>query len=288
MISRADVFVQNLAPGACARLGLDSDTLSSLSPALITCDISGYGEEGPYRDMKAYDLLVQCEAGLASITGTPDAPGRVGVSISDIGCGMNAYAGILRALLFRGATGRGSNVAVALFDTVAEWMCVPYLHARAGAPPQRVGIAHPSIAPYGQFRTAEGSVIVIAVQNDREWSRLSRAVLQRDDLACNPAFANNHARVANRQELDALIADVMATLSIEVAAERLRTADIAFGFVNDVLGLARHPHLRLLPVANLGSVDVIAPAVRVRGERSAAGRVPQLNEHGAEIRREFG
>jgi itaconate CoA-transferase len=287
MIKKADVFVQNLGPGATSRLGLDASALHTLNPGLITCDISGYGDDGPYRDMKAYDLLVQCEAGLASITGSSDAPGRVGVSIADIGCGLNAYAGILRALVQRSRTGLGSSLAISLFDTVADWMSVPYLHAKNGTPPARVGIAHPSIAPYGQFLTADGATLVIAVQNDREWRRLCASVLMCEALAEHADFATNTARVANRRALDAIVSNIFAATPAGTLTRRLKEADIAFGHLNTLETFVAHPQLRTLPVPEMESVLVIAPPLRIQGEAPFTGPVPSLDAHGALIRQEF-
>ena len=244
MLARADVFIQNLMPGAAARLGFDSAALRARHPRLVTCDISGYGDEGPYAAMKAYDLLVQAETGLAAVTGRPEGPGRVGVSVCDIAAGLNAYAGILEALLARGRNGKGSGLAVSLFDGMAEWMTVPLLQALYGeGAPARVGLAHPSIAPYGVFPCADGE-LVISIQNEREWQRLCSEVLGKESLAKEPRFADNPARVANRAALDATIAAVFKGMTREALAERLAAAGIAFGRVNSVDGLLDHPQLR--------------------------------------------
>src|SRR5919199_5072025 len=197
ILQRADVFVQNLAPGAAARAGFDPDELRRRHERLVTCSISGYGESGPYRDMKAYDLLIQAETGLASVTGPPEAPGRVGVSVSDIAAGLNAYAMVLEALLQRERTGEGASLAVSLFDATAEWMAVPLLHFDyGGKAPSRVGLAHPSIAPYGAFAASDGKEIVVSIQNEREWVRFCAEILRAPELAADPRFSDNNKRVA--------------------------------------------------------------------------------------------
>ncbi|MEE9255164.1 MAG: CaiB/BaiF CoA-transferase family protein, partial [Pseudomonadales bacterium] len=244
ILERADVFVQNLAPGAAARAGFGSDALRARYPRLITCDISGYGEDGPYRDMKAYDLLVQAESGLVSVTGSPDEGGRVGVSVCDIAAGLNALIGIQQALIQRGQTGRGSSVKVSLFDGMADWMTVPYLHGVHGEAPKRVGLNHPSIAPYGGYRVADGSLIVICVQNQREWVRFCNEVLEQPEMAEDALFADNMARVENRAALDRRITSVFDRHTRESLRRKLDEAAIAYGAVNDVAALAAHPQLR--------------------------------------------
>ncbi|MCP5400373.1 MAG: CaiB/BaiF CoA-transferase family protein [Sphingobium sp.] len=288
MIAASDVFVQNLAPGAAARAGFGSAKLRAANPRLITCDISGYGEDGPYRDMKAYDLLVQCESGLASITGTPDGPGRVGVSAADICCGMNAYAAILEALFVRERTGVGSGIAVSLFDGLADWMTVPLLHFDySGKAPSRVGLAHPSIAPYGEFPVAGERSIVLAVQNEREWRAFCSA-LGLEAMADDPRFCSNVQRVANRGDLDREIGAALADRDTKAVASLLKAAGIAFGLVNDVSGLSAHPQLRRVSVlAPSGAVQMPALPVRWDNRENAQGAVPELDSHGAEIRREF-
>lgn len=288
ILAQADVFIQNLAPGAAERLGFGSNALRARHPRLITCDISGYGE-GAYRDMKAYDFLVQCESGLVATSGTPEAMGRIGVSICDIGTGINAYAGILEALLLRGRTGRGSGIHVSLFDSAAEWMAVPLAHYElgAGAPP-RPGLHHPNIAPYGAFATADGAQVVIAIQNEREWARFCADVLQQPALAGEARFASNAARVAHRPVLHAAIEQVFATLTREALIARLRAAAIAFGAVNDLAALARHPQLRRWPMPVGDQVaQIMAPPVMGDHDDGAYRPVPALDEHGAAIRAEF-
>ncbi len=292
MIAKADVFIQNLAPGAATRAGFGSEDLRARHPRLITCDISGYGEDGPYRDMKAYDLLIQAETGLASVTGGPEAPGRVGVSLCDIAAGMYAVIGILEALMERTRTGQGKGLAVSLFDGMADWMSVPLLQQEGtGRPPARVGLNHPSIAPYGVYRTGDGKEIVIAVQNEREWASLCASVLEKPGLAADPRFASNSARVANRPALDAEIESVFAALPRDDVVRRLAEGRIAFGNVNTPADLAAHPQLRRAPMETPGGVlDMVASPIRFSGETGGGGfaPVPALDQHGAALRREFG
>jgi len=289
MLATADVFIQNLAPGAAGRLGLGHDALRKAQPRLITCDISGYGESGPYAEMKAYDLLVQAESGLASITGRPEGPGRVGVSVCDIACGMYAYQAILEALLRRGRTGEGSALATSLFSGMADWMTVPLLHQDYGrGAPKRVGLNHPSIAPYGVYACRGGEEVVFSIQNEREWKRLVEEVLQRPEMLADPRFADNTARVANRPALDAIINEVFGALEREVLTERLFAASIAYGAVNTPADLSTHPQLRRVTVDTpSGPVNLVAPPVEVRGSDFDLGAVPAVDQHGAALRKEF-
>jgi itaconate CoA-transferase len=288
MIARADVFLQNLAPGAAARAGFDPAELKRRYKRLIACSISGYGESGPYRDMKAYDLLIQAETGLAHLSGPPEAPGRVGVSVSDIAAGLDAYAAILEALLARARSGEGRVIEVSLFDATAEWLAVPLLHYDyGGKAPERQGLQHPSIAPYGAFATADGKAIVISIQNEREWRRFCEAILGRAELASDPRFADNNRRVANRATLDAQVAAVFAGETREALGRRLKAAEIAFGNLNTVADLSTHPQLRRLTTPTPeGDVDVPAPPTLARGEAPSGG-VPRVGEHSDAIRREF-
>ncbi|MEO7520808.1 MAG: CaiB/BaiF CoA-transferase family protein [Gemmatimonas sp.] len=288
MIGRADVFAQNLAAGAAERAGFGSGLLRERNPRLITCDISGYGDSGPYRDMKAYDLLVQCETGLASITGSPAHAGRVGVSIADIACGSNAHAAILQALYERQRTGRGSAIAVSLFDSLAEWMTVPLLQFEySGHAPERVGLHHPSIAPYGAYRCADGEV-VLAVQNEREWRTFCEGVLEQPSLVADARFSSNVGRVANRAALDGAIGAVLNSLTREQAVQRLRDSRVAYGSVNSVEDLSMHVALRRMETGTpAGLVSTIAAAIRVNGTETLARAVPALNEHGDALRKEF-
>lgn len=290
MIARADVFLQNLAPGAAARAGFGSEALRAKYPRLITCDITGYGGEGVWAGMKAYDFLVQCEAGLASMTGLGPEASRVGVSVADIACGMNAHAAILQALYQRGRTGRGSGIAVSLFASLAEWMAVPLLQfEHTGEPPPRLGMHHPTIAPYGAYRVGDGLELVVAVQNQREWERFCAAVLDRGELVADPRFETNPARCAHRRELDDLIHEVFRRLTREELVERLSRAGIAFGRINGLAELATHPALRRTPIlAGERTVEAPGPAFDQACEDRPSPRVcPVLDAHGVALRREF-
>jgi itaconate CoA-transferase len=288
ILARADVFVQNLAPGAAARAGFDPVELRAHHPRLVTCSISGYGESGPYRDMKAYDMLIQAETGLADITGPPEAPGRVGVSVSDIAAGLNAFAAILEALVRRERTGEGATLAISLFDATAEWMAVPLMFQEmTGKAPPRVGINHPSIAPYGAFRTGDGKGIVISIQNEREWAWLCRDILGRPELATDPRYCSVAQRVANRAAVDRLVQDEFARFDREALGARLKAAGIAFGNLNTVADFAAHPHLRRLVVEVQGG-PVSMPPPPARGlDDSRSTKVPGLGADGAKLRREF-
>ena len=289
IIGHADVFIQNLAPGAAARAGFGAGALCKANPRLITCGISGYGNDGPYADMKAYDFLLQCESGLASITGTAEAPGRVGVSVCDIAAGLNAYAAIVEALLARTRTGAGAEIGVSLFDAMADWMNVPLLHQTyGGAAPTRAGLNHPSIAPYGAYSAGDGGTIVIAIQNEREWRRFCAQILERPELADDPELCDNPARVANRARLDNYIAEAFAAFDVGALAERLRAAGIAFGRLNSLADLARHPELRRITVETAsGPAELAPPPVRSEGEQANPGPVPALGAHTEALRREF-
>jgi formyl-CoA transferase len=289
LIARADVFLQNLKPGALAKLGYPVEGLRERHPRLVCCSISGYGDEGPYRDRKAYDLLIQAESGIASITGGPEGPARVGVSLVDIGTGLHAYEAILEALIARGRTGRGADIRVSMFDAMMEWMAVPLLFGEHGEPPPRMGLTHFSVAPYGVFQTGDGIPILIAVQNDREWAAFCSKVLAQPELASDPRFATNPARVANRVLTDGLVARFFAAHEVEPLSRELDAAQIAFARVNDVRGILRHPHLRRVSVASpAGPVAVPAPPARFAGEPAAGfGPLPVLGEHTDAARREF-
>ncbi len=280
LITTADVFVQNLKPGALDRLGLGIETLRTRYPRLICCSISGFGADGPYADRKAYDLLIQAEAGLAHITGAPDAPGRVGVSVVDIATGAAANAAILEALIARGITGEGCDIRIAMFDVIAEWMTVPLLNHRAGTPPHRVGLAHPSIAPYGLFTTADDRLLLLSVQSDREWRALAAALLGEPDLGVDPRFATNVARVANRRDTDAVVQAAIGAHDAAAVTALLLAADIAFAQLNDLAGLDAHPHLREANVATpAGIIRLPSPPALFDGERRAVGAVPALGSH---------
>jgi itaconate CoA-transferase len=287
MLERADVFVQNLKPGAVEKLGFSIARLRREFPRLISCSISGFGETGPYATRKAYDLLIQAEVGLASITGTTE-PSRVGVSIVDVTTGMNAYEAILEALLARQRTGQGAELSLSMFDAIADWMAVPFMQQEAGKPPQRVGLTHAAIAPYGAFPTRDGGAILIGVQNDREWRVLAEKVLDDADLADDPRFATNRARVERRAETDGKVAAISRTLDAEMLMKKLAAADIAFGRVNDVAGLVRHPHLRCITVGTpSGPISYPAPAELGASASRRYGPVPALGAHTEKVRTEF-
>lgn len=290
ILAHADVFIQNLAPGAAARAGFGSDALRAAHPRLITVDISGYGDTGEYAGMKAYDLLVQAESGLTAITGHPAGPGRVGVSACDIACGMAAHAGVLEALIGRGISGRGQGLKVSLFDGMADWMTVPLLfYEGTGRAPPRVGLAHPSLCPYGAFATADGGLVLIAIQNEREWGDFCARFLDEPDLPRRPGFETNVVRVANRADVDGHVAAAVARLTREQAAEKLRAANTAYGFVNQVADFARHPALRRVPVQTPnGPIALAAPPIVPSEGTRPLGPVPSLGQHSAAIRAEFG
>ena len=289
MLERADVFIQNLAPGAAARSGFGSEALRALYPRLITVDISGYGDEGEYADMKAYDLLVQAETGIAAITGHPAGPGRIGVSACDIACGMAAHAGVLEALIARGINGRGKGIKVSLFDGMADWMNVPLLFFEGtGKAPERMGLAHPSISPYGAFPTKDGALVLISIQNEREWAAFCTGFMLEPDLPRRKGFETNVIRVANRAEVDAHVATVFATLTRDEAAARLRVANTAYGFVNGVAEFARHPALRRQVVETPnGPIAIAAPPQIFSDAPRVLGRVPAIGEQSDIIRAEF-
>ena len=289
LLSKADVFIQNLAPGAAARAGLGSDAMRAANPRLITVDISGYGDTGPYADMKAYDLLVQAETGLTAITGHPAGHGRVGVSACDIACGMAAHAGVLEALVARGITGKGRGLKVSLFDGMADWMNVPMLYFEGtGKAPPRVGLSHPSICPYGAFPTKDGSQVLISIQNEREWAKFCTYFLLQPDLPSQKGFETNFIRVENRPMVDAHIGATFAGLTREEAAARLRASDTAFGFVNEVSDLPHHPALRRMEVQTpAGPVSLAAPPVISSEGPRILGPVPDVGAHSASIRAEF-
>ncbi len=290
MIARADVLIQNLGPGAAERAGFGWREMRARHPRLITCDITGYGEEGPFATNRAYDLLVQAESGIVSVTGTPEAPGRIGVSACDIGTGMYAHAAILEALIARHRTGEGSAIHVSLFESMCDWMNVPLLHHDYGGTAwPRVGLSHPTIAPYGAFSVAGGQQVLVGVQNDGEWRRFATDVLRRPDLAAQDRFATNRGRVEHRAELDAEVAAGLATLTPEEAHERLARAKVAYASVNTVAELSSHPHLRRIAVPTAGGeVTMAAPPYRFRDQPRRYGAVPTLDRHGPALRAEFG
>ncbi len=289
ILAQADVFIQNLAPGAAERAGFGSAALRAKYPRLITVDISGYGDAGEYADMKAYDLLVQAESGLAAITGHPAGPGRVGVSACDVACGMAAHASVLEALIERGRTGVGRGLSTSLFAGMADWMAVPLLYYEGtGKAPARAGLAHPSICPYGAFPTADGALVLIAIQNEREWAGFCTHAMLEPDLPSREGFTSNVVRVANRPQVDGHIAAVFAGLTRAQAVERLRRAGTAYGFVNEVADLAHHPALRRMPVHTpAGTASLPAPPVSFAGAPAQFRDVPEIGAHSAAIRAEF-
>ena len=290
MLEKADVFIQNLAPGALARLGFPVEELRKQHPRLIVCSISGYGEEGPYRDQKAYDLLVQAESGLASVNGTPEGPARVGVSVCDIAAGMSAHQAILQALFARERTGEGRAISVSLYHAMADWMNVPYLQfAYGGHRPERVGLKHPTIAPYGAYPSADGKEILISIQNEREFVKLCEQVLERPDLPSDPRFCDNSARVQNRTEMDGIVAACFAERGREANIERLAAAGIAYGRLSTLDDLTEHPQNRYVEVETPeGPVRLLAPAAKVVGEEERFGPVPALGQQDEVLRKEFG
>jgi len=291
IIGSADVFIQNLAPGAVARLGLDPAQLRKEFPALITCSLSGYGESGPASKQKAYDLLVQAESGLVSVSGAPGDWGRIGVSLCDVGAGMNAMIGILDAIARRAKTGRGDDVQVSLFGTAAELMAVPYLQTRYGGnEPQRIGLKHPSVAPYGVFKCADGREVLISIQNEREWVSLCADFLGDESVATDARFCNNPARIKkeNRQALDDRVQQRFGELTADQATKLLTKANTAYGFINSVTGLIEHSQLQTTPMPVAGKTAEL-PAVPYASSAAPQtfAAAPDLDQHGAKIRAEF-
>jgi crotonobetainyl-CoA:carnitine CoA-transferase CaiB-like acyl-CoA transferase len=293
LLDRADIFVQNLAPGAAARLGLAAEELRSARPRLICCSVSGYGPDGPYARKKAYDLLVQCEAGLLSVTGTPETPAKAGISVADIAAGMYAFTGVLTALYERERTGTGSSVEVAMLDALGEWMSQPYLYSvYGGQPPRRTGARHASISPYGPYAAGNGQVF-LGLQNEREWAVLCSQILGRPELTADPRFATNTDRVANDGELTPIIEAALATLTATEVEARLDAAGIANARLRTPAEFAEHPQLaardRWRDVATPGGpVRSLLPPVTVPGREAAMGAVPALGEHTAAILDELG
>jgi itaconate CoA-transferase len=293
LIDRADVFVQNLVPGAAERLGLGADDLRPTRPALIHCSISGYGPDGPYRSKKAYDLLVQCEAGLVASTGTPEAPSKAGISVADIATGMYAFSGILTALYDRERTGQGASLHVAMLDALGEWMSQPAYYSRyGGEPPRRTGARHPSISPYGPFKVSDGSVF-LGIQNEREWLIFCLDILRQPGLTADPRFASNTDRVSHNTELTITIEESFAGLSAEEVTGLLDAAGIANARLRTPEELTRHPQLlarrRLRAVRTPGgAIEAFLPPVDSTGQEPVMGPVPALGEHTDAVRAEFG
>jgi len=285
LLAGADVLVQNLAPGAAARLGLSWEALKERFPRLIVCDISGYGADGPYRDKKAYDLLIQSESGFLSITGSPDEPAKAGCSIADIAAGMYAYTNILAALIQRGRTGEGAHIDVSMLESMAEWMNYPLYYAIDGAaPPPRAGAAHATIYPYGPFPVGDGKTVMLGLQNEREWEQFCAKVLRQPELAADARFASNAARTGARQELRAIIVDVFAQLTAEQVVARLDEAQIANAHMNDMHDLWRHPQLaargRWVDVGIPdGAIPALLPPAVPNTWQARMDPVPALGEH---------
>ncbi len=283
LVAQADVLIQNLKPGALDRLGFGVEDLCRENSRLIACSISGYGETGSLANRKAYDLLIQAESGLSSITGGPDEPARVGISVVDIATGATAHAAILEALIARGITGRGADIRISMFDVMADWLTVPLLHQEGGRAPERLGLAHPSIAPYGVFATQDGTPLLISIQSDREWVTFCTRFIGDAAAGRDPRFATNVARTRNRAETDALVARAFVRLDADAAIARLTEADVAFATVNDMAALSTHPHLRRITVETpAGPVSFPAPSVRVQGVERSYGAVPGLGRRGGD------
>ncbi|MGM4888020.1 CaiB/BaiF CoA transferase family protein [Tardiphaga sp. 20_F10_N6_6] len=279
LIATADVLIQNLKPGSMDKLGFTRERLRKDYPRLICATITGYGDTGPYAHRKAYDLLIQAESGLASITGGPEGPSRVGVSIVDVATGAAAHAAILEALIGRSVTGEGADIRISMFDVMADWLTVPLLNAEAGNEPKRMGLAHPSIAPYGVFRSKDGKDILISIQSEREWKILCAKVLGNADLAADPRLVNGVERVRNRAFTDQTVSDIFGSLSRDELLKRLTDADIAFAEVNTMADLTTHPHLRRITVNTPnGEVSYPAPAAIWVDAPRSYGAVPGIGE----------
>jgi crotonobetainyl-CoA:carnitine CoA-transferase CaiB-like acyl-CoA transferase len=289
IVAEADIFIQNLAPGVIDRLGFGVEELRQRYPRLITCSISGYGDEGPFSDLKAYDLLVQAESGLSVITGNEHGPARVGVSVCDIAAGMTATQAVMQALYARTISGEGRHIAVSLYHALSDWMNVPYLqYVYGGKVPERSGLKHPTIAPYGAYDCSDGKSILFSIQNEREWQMLCREALGRPDLATDERFRSNSLRVANRAALDAEIIPLMAAVPREEMAARLQAARIAYGRISTLEDVANHPQNRYSTIETpSGPVRLLAPGVLVNGAQPILGKVPDLGEDTDRIRSEF-
>jgi len=289
MIATAHIFIQNLAPGAIDKLGFAPADLRARDPRLITCSISGYGLEGPYRDLKAYDLLVQAESGLSTITGNEHGMARVGVSVCDIAAGMTAFQAVLQALIGRMKTGQGRHIDVSLFHALADWMNVPYLqYVYGGKEPARSGLNHPTIAPYGAYTCRDGAAVLFSIQNEREWANLCREVLRQPEVATDPRFVGNSARVHHREALDAIVTSAFAAVDRSEMIERLERARIAYGRVSSMADLAAHPQNRFVTVETpAGPVRYLAPGARIDNQDPEFGAVPALGEHDAALRSEY-
>jgi itaconate CoA-transferase len=293
LLTKADVFVQNLAPGAAARLGFDTDRLRATYPQLIICNISGYGSTGPYRDKKAYDALIQAEAGLFSITGSEETPSKTGIAVADIAAAMYAYSGILTALLMRMQTGQGTVLEVSMFEALAEWMGYPMYYALGGSAPERTGTSHATIAPYGLFTTGDGSTVMLSIQNEREWVRFCAEVLVQPELAQDSRFATNHQRVIHRAELQAVIGQVFGRFTVTEVMARLEAAQIANAQSRTLFQFLEHPQLQArnrwqTVDTPFGSLPALLPAVTMEGVTPACTPIPAVGQHTQTILQELG
>jgi itaconate CoA-transferase len=294
LLAKADVFVQNLAPGACDRLGLGTSELQSRYPRLIVCNLSGYGSTGPYRDKRAYDLLIQSEAGLVSVTGTEETPSKVGVSIADTAAAMYAYSGILTALLIRHKTGKGTALEVSMLEALGEWMgYAAYYTSYGGSPPPRTGAKHAAIAPYGPFVAGDGEVVYLAVQNEREWSRFCEKVLKRPEIASDPRFQSSSKRVQNRAELEDIVSAILQQLTRAEIIDLLEGAQIAYARLNSVQEFVDHPQLaareRWRDVDSpVGPLRALIPPVTMQDVEPLMGAIPALGQHTRKILEELG
>jgi len=294
ILDKADVLVQNLAPGAAERLGLSYEALSQRYPGIIVCDISGYGNDGPYRNKKAYDLLIQAESGFVSVTGTQESPAKAGCSVADIAAGMYAYTNILAALLQRGKTGKGAHIDVSMLESMVEWMSFPLYYAfDSAAPPPRAGASHATIFPYGPFTAGDGKTIILGLQNEREWEAFCRVVLERSELTRDERFANTSLRSTNRLELKQIISDVFSTLTIDDVVERLERAQIAHARMNEMRDVWSHPQLKARErwssvQSPVGVIPALLPPGLSNAFEPRMDAIPALGQHSEAILRELG
>lgn len=289
MLVGADIFIQNMSPGTLDKLGLSLSDLRKNNPVLITCSISGYGSEGPAKDQKAYDLLIQAESGLSAINGTEHGPARVGVSVCDIAAGMTAYQAILQALIGRFKTGKGRDIEVSLFHSMSDWMNVPYLQYKyGGKKPERLGLRHPTIAPYGVFPCSDGKEVLLSIQNEREWARLCDILLDEPELATRSGWASNSQRIEQRDVVDARVAEAFKNLSRAEAIAVLKKADVAYGRLSNLDDLISHPQHQLISVKTSGGeIELLAPGASIKGEQPQFGSVPDKGENTESVKKEF-
>jgi itaconate CoA-transferase len=293
LLSKADVFIQNLAPGAIARLGFSPDELKEKYPHLIVCSISGYGSYGPYRDKKAYDLLIQCEAGLVSITGTEEHPSKAGISIADIAAGMYTYTGILTALLARYKTGKGAVLEVSMLEALGEWMGYPIHYSYSGQEPKRTGAYHATIYPYGPFEAGDKKLVFLGIQNEREWKRFCEMVLKLPELAIDPLFDSNSKRVEHKELLKTKIQSVFKVFTSDQMINRLETAQIANARLNTLEEFIHHPQLQARDRwrevnSPVGPIKTLIPPVTFDGIDYVLNPIPKVGEHTQLILKELG